>query len=437
MLLAGLLLIEAAAWTINRTLFGTGYSGAAAEKQRWLERLPSFESERAGEARLRVAVGNFFGPRQLHPYFGYTFEPGWSPGYNNMGFLSRHDYPYVAAPEELVVGVFGASLALQVYNSEANQAAIAAGLLGRLRERGYEQVTVLSFAQGGFREPQPLFVFLYYLHCLDLAIFVEGFNEAMVPAEQEYPIDFPWITVWNALAREGYGPRELEMVGEIRFLVAAQERATRSFRGPILSRSMLAHLLWRLRVNSLEGRANRLRQALAAPAEGASGKPAVSFANLVPRPFTFEQLQDAYVLRSEEVIRLTRAAGQALGIPVFHVIQPNQYFAGSKPLSQEERSSFLGRAEIGRRVARYYPPLKEIYHRLAAEGLGTIDLSMVFEGVRETVYIDDCCHVGALGRELIGRAMMEEILRRQDLLAEVPAAALRRRLFIARDGGPR
>ena len=46
------------------------------------------------------------GPRQLHPYFGFTYKN--SLHYiNKQGFQNKVDFPYVKKPGEFVVGAFG------------------------------------------------------------------------------------------------------------------------------------------------------------------------------------------------------------------------------------------------------------------------------------------------------------------------------------------
>jgi len=39
-----------------------------------------------------------------------------------------------------------------------------------------------------------------------------------------------------------------------------------------------------------------------------------------------------------------------------------------------------------------------------------LDLTMVFEDVDETLYVDDCCHFNQLGNEVVARALAQFIL---------------------------
>ncbi len=70
----------------------------------------------------------------------------------------------------------------------------------------------------------------------------------------------------------------------------------------------------------------------------------------------------------------------------------------------------MTRESIRRRLQKYYPFLSDMYARLAKQGMGVINLSMVFKDVTPTLYIDNCCRVNQLGREIITDAMLESIL---------------------------
>ena len=420
----GLVLIEITGWLVGVYHLGVGYSNMTDTKQAYLARLPSLEVSRE-KAVKRPGEGQFYGRRQLHPYFGYTFEPDWTEAHNNMGFHSPYDYPYVAAEDEFVVAIGGASVSLQVYNSEKNHQLIEQRLLEVLALKGYRRVTVLSLGQGGFRQPQPLYVFLYYVHMVDMMIFIEGFNEAMVHHREDYPVDFPWYTVMALLGSKSYSPYVLQSLLEVKLLTDRQVELTTDNLGSWLGYSMLAHVLWHTRVTALAAQAQTLREQVAED----SGE-GLRYDNLTPLGLSFQEWQDTYVSQSEDIIRMTRAVGDLFQLPVFHVIQPNQYVEGAKPLSAKEKRETVNREPIRRRVQRYYPFLRALYAQLAKQGLGVIDLSLVFKEVESTVYIDNCCHVNQLGRELIAQALLEAILDQPERLAVIPPASERRRSLV-------
>lgn len=85
------------------------------------------------------------------------------------------------------------------------------------------------------------------------------------------------------------------------------------------------------------------------------------------------------------------------GIDYIHVLQPNQYVAGSKILTQQERTDALGHRSYGGPVSKYYP-------RLGRDGLQTehfLDQRDIFRTNGETLYIDRCCHLNRNGMQYI------------------------------------
>ena len=46
---------------------------------------------------------------------------------------------------------------------------------------------------------------------------------------------------------------------------------------------------------------------------------------------------------------------------------------------------------------------------LRAAGVKIFDLSQIFAKVKDTVYVDPCCHVNDLGQRLLADAMAERI----------------------------
>ena len=137
---------------------------------------------------------------QLHPYLGYTYAPSQA-GINTHGFASGGpEYPYDRRPTEFVVGVFGGARAEQI---AAQSEQFRRVLLPTLRERGYDRVTVLPFAVEGWHDPQAFYAFLTYLSSVDLAVVVDGLNEATVLASEsiDWPLEFPRRSTYSPLAR--------------------------------------------------------------------------------------------------------------------------------------------------------------------------------------------------------------------------------------------
>jgi len=84
-------------------------------------------------------------------------------------------------------------------------------------------------------------------------------------------------------------------------------------------------------------------------------------------------------------------------IPYIHILQPNQYVVGSKPLSNLETEEFYG-------YEPYKKPIAAHYHNLSISNLATpykLDQRQLFKSEKRTVYSDECCHLNRLGMEMI------------------------------------
>ncbi len=117
-----------------------------------------------------------------------------------------------------------------------------------------------------------------------------------------------------------------------------------------------------------------------------------------------------------------RDLAEANGARYVHFLQPNQYVAGSKIFTDEEKRIADVDAYAGRHfpyhpsVRNYkaaaqlgYPLLIENGAALLQRGVHFVDLTGIFADVRETIYRDACCHYNRTGNEMIAERMAQEI----------------------------
>jgi hypothetical protein len=173
---------------------------------------------------------------------------------------------------------------------------------------------------------------------------------------------------------------------------------------------MFVHLIWRLLNTRYEERIHRLGSSL--NAEGERVLPTIN-----RRKRTGEEIAQEFFDRYAERIKAAWAVGKAFRKPVFQVLQPNQYFEGSKVLSREEREVAVS-DEIARKLVNaYYPRLRTMSADLRGEGIPSYDLTMIFENNDQHLYYDACCHMNDLGMELLADGIIEQI--RRDPLTEI------------------
>jgi hypothetical protein len=93
-------------------------------------------------------------------------------------------------------------------------------------------------------------------------------------------------------------------------------------------------------------------------------------------------------------------------IPYVHVLQPNQYVGDTKPLSDEERATaWQPDGRWARAAAAGYPFLRARSAELIAAGVEFHDLTTLFAGHTETLYVDPCCHYNLRGNQLLVQAI--------------------------------
>ena len=382
---------------------------------------------RNDEAKQKNGTRNVNSARRLHPYFGITYDPDKALRTNNFGFSESVDFPYSAKPGEFVVGVFGGSFAQDIRKRIPRKELIQ-GILPLVRGKGYTSVRMLNFAIGGHRMPQTLFTFYYYFDMIDMAVFLDGFNEYFgLPLESELSgyrqsFDFPMGPNWKLLSATSItdDTRLLQLkVAEIR----DRQWSWLDIAGKIPFRySMLCQTFWKVYNNFLEQEARQFLNRIVALRE-------------VPKRYGFiDRLgqSDEAILKhyfNKYGARLAYAARTCRdnSKPFFHFIQPNQYVTGSKRYSPEEEKIALSERNNPRlkKTDAMYNHLKWVSKNLRFQGIfSSYSLVMHFSDNAETLYRDSCCHMNEKGMGLVAEAIIESI-QDDPQLTRIPVAGQR------------
>ena len=311
-------LSEMVACAVAKVRFDEDYSTIALTKAEFLQLVPrpvgvgelQKQIEQAGKVPLNL-------PREPHPFFGFSFQPDLNAPWesNNMGFMEEFDYPYRKSSDELVIGLFGGSVAQGLAAPRPTN--VLRNTIGAAcRDKGYRKVTVLTFAQGGWKQPQSAFCYLYYLDTVDIAIFLEGFNEiGHLPLKnggwpKDYPWDFPAVTVFGPLASRvavvGDVSRQVEM-SKVR---ARQIRLTQRAAAGLQGRSMFVHLLWQTANERYERRVAQLDA-------GRSGQDRRHYQNLFPSDASLQFKQEEFFARYRSLLEMVDLVGRARATPAF------------------------------------------------------------------------------------------------------------------------
>ena len=355
----------------------------------------------------------------LHPFLGYVADPGEHPTATLPGFdatsielgFPRNRASLLAprAPDEVIVAIVGGSVAHLLADGGAQ--ALRNALEGQGRFAG-KRVRVVSAAMPGYKQPQQLMAVAWLVALgapLDIVINLDGFNELVLPPTEHVPAGvFPlYPRGWNVRVDRLGRAAQVE-VARITGLRVARERRAAAFDALPLGFSPSANALWLALDRADERALAEANETLAARQDAAHASyqargPDVSFG-------------DGELL--EELVRSWARSSRALaglcashGIAYFHFLQPNQYFPGDKPLTDDERRNGYRADQAYRRPAEEgHALLEREGAELARSGIHYRSLVRVFAGIDETLYVDDCCHFNKRGLDLVAEAMAREIL---------------------------
>lgn len=357
---------------------------------------------------------------RIQPYWGFSARvnlrvPRKQKSTNNYGFVSEVGYPRQRNNDrEVIIGVFGGSVAAQFtwYGSDR----LVEVLANHPRFAGREPV-VLSFAGGGYKQPQQLQILSYFLSLgqpFDLVLNIDGFNEvALSPfnpragIEPAMPSATHYLPLVDLLNTSTLTTEKVAALAEIDRLKERVDRLRRAKRG---SRSAALHLVRDLRLRRLEARYSRATTAYHELAEAPAGTSLVAVAGASDRLDDDGELFRLLAERWAESSLLMHQLLDARGIPYVHVLQPNQYYT-NRTFSEDEAALALNEdSPVRVNAAAGYPFLQERGARLTGAGVRFHDATGVFDDEPRAVYADDCCHYSELGYELLAGFIAERVL---------------------------
>lgn len=355
------------------------------------------------------------GAEVLHPYLGYVFSPthsdqaraAYGVGVSRWGFLDDKEPFHQPAPNRVIVGVFGGSVAW--YLSAGSADALVRGLRDSPRFRDKE-IVIVRAALFGYKQPQQLLALTYLLSMgahFDVVINLDGFNEVVLPVTENVGKRvFPFFPrTWFLRAADS--PTAHQVAGRITERRQERRQLAALASAPVIRYSLTANVAWKLMDRRVENEINR-EQVDWLQQQSSDGNYAGTgpFTPYQAESAMYRDLADKWTQAS---IQMHRVA-QANGIEYFHFLQPNQYVEGSKPMTPEERAvaidegfMFAGPARAG------YPQLIEAGKALQQAGVRFRDLTQVFRSVNEPVYRDNCCHLLQNGGDMMAAAIAAAI----------------------------
>lgn len=343
----------------------------------------------------------------LHPYLGFVRNPELerhvfnsrvvSEPVNEFGFFGPSPLESTDA-ETLRIVITGGSVATDLYlrSSETLRKALqeSPALAGK-------RIQILCLALGGMKQPQQLLALEYFLSLgarFDMVINLDGFNEIALPFAENIPVGLPVSSPrsWQLYTAHITDDRSATILAGMSETRRQIERTRAIFSGEPLRRSSLALILWdRIHAvlrSELLGQERRLRELLAASQSGPSASHSRSLE---------EVLKESVELWGRSSIQMWRIC-RSNGIVYVHVLQPNQYVEGSKPLdAREQRLAWTRDFPHRRATERGYPLLIVAGGRLKRLGVPFHNLTRIFAEEMETIYVDPCCHFNQRGNDML------------------------------------
>jgi len=354
----------------------------------------------------RILPG-FMQQHVLHPYLGFVRNPDIQrhvfssrvvdEPVNEYGFFGPSPFE-VGDAETVTVVITGGSVATDLYlrSSEVLRAELRKS--PSLADR---RIRVLCLALGGMKQPQQLLALEYLLSLgasFDVVINLDGFNEITVPFAENLPAGLPvsFPRSWHLYTAQISEARSAMLLVQMSEKRRQIERSRSFFSREPLRRSSLSLILWnrlhgglRSQLLALE---ERLRDLLPRSRPGHHPSRA--------RPIE-EVLIEATELWRRSSIQMWKTC-RSKGSVYVHVLQPNQYVPGSKPLDTRERSIAWPPDFAFRRAAEQgYPLLIAAGEDLKRLGVPFGNLTRIFETETGRIYVDPCCHYNQRGNDML------------------------------------
>jgi len=357
----------------------------------------------------------------VHPYMGYVIRPGAIVQDEPLGKtrrvpVSKWGFPYtLESPVQkrgagrALIGIVGGSVAANFFDIGREPFARALREAGVLADR---DLVFINLAMGGYKQPQQLLIVAYLLTLgaeFDLVINIDGFNEVALHEAENAPKGvFPaFPRGWYGFAGALRNPASRILIAKAAYAGEQRRELAARFSGVPWRYSPTANLVWEF----LDG--NRARAQLRIQEEFRMQPEQTNEYAATGPPGQFASDRELYGFLVDvwkrSSIQLDRIC-QANGIHYYHALQPNQYVKGSKPLSDSERKlAYLQDHPYRPGVEKGYGPLRSAGQDLLESGVRFLDLTQLFAGRRETLYVDSCCHFNATGHEIMARHLASAI----------------------------
>jgi hypothetical protein len=352
---------------------------------------------------------------QLHPYFGFVnkADSGLTRS-NGSGFWSTYEYPFKRTKNQFVIGIFGGSVAANLYLYEQQGHALASALkqLPSLRDR---EIVVLCFALGAYKQPQQLLLLNYFLSVgqdLDLVLNIDGFNEAALSylnnkagLEPAMPTNSVISPLGDLANKDLSGPLLPTLE-----LMLTRNQIRESLNRMAACRLATCYTFYWMRAKLQVNRYQQETQALANAKSGAKADGLLHLDKLEGPLSDSEWAKRMAEVWAHSSLMMNQLLAPR-NIPYIQVIQPNQYYLTKRQFSKAEREiAIIEPSLLGDGIAKGYPEILSRLVQLRAAGVNIFDGTTALDQVEGMVYLDNCCHYNPRGNAAFESFIVNRIL---------------------------
>jgi hypothetical protein len=368
----------------------------------------------------------------FHPYVGYVGRPEYSYSgrlkdlnsdaevitNNSYGMVSIKDYeyPYKKKKNDFVIAVIGGSVAAG-FTKKGGEEFLQKYLDGY----GFDKkIVVINLAKGGFKQPQQLFHLQYALLSgfeFDAVINIDGFNDIVFAAHNidtginpVFPSGYHMRMLSKMRTGQKFDPDIVNLLSDYYSYYENESSLLSLIQKPPFKYSIFLNLIGdQLTEHNLV----RIRELEIKMLLGGQR----SMTNEFRGPIynwgndKYEVSANIWKQSSEHLYAICKA----YNLLYIHVLQPNQYVSGSKQLTADEKKvAYIPKHDWSVAAREGYSYLISKGRELSDKGLPFYDLTMVFNDVEESVYVDTCCHFGRNGHELVAQQIAKHMISEID-----------------------
>jgi len=361
---------------------------------------------------------------RFHPFFGFIQKPGpdFRPGFktNNYGFISPYDYPLIKTKKnQFIIGVLGGSVASN-YSIFEVQNKILAQYLKQLPGFKDKEFVILSFATGGYKQPQQLLILNYFLALgqeLDMVVNIDGFNEvALSNLNNKNQIDLAMPSIQHILPLTSLANNSLSTKA-MQATLRIKENKTRINEGleslqhcSLAACDALTSVYVQNLVNNYRKDVIKFEKERGPKAQDDEGS--VIYINknqsVLEDSAAFEQMAWNWAKSSIFMHKVLSASK----VPYFHVLQPNQYYQTKRVFSDAEKRIAVNKdTPYAKAVEIGYPALLSKFPNLQKNNINILNGVKVFDKTKDIVYVDSCCHYNQAGEVVFSNYVGSSLLK--------------------------